>query len=86
MKLINMREYSQFGRVFGPLIYMYIGGIILMTVVGCMIQIQIKDNNPNIEYKNEQINKKENSNALNEENKLLINKDHKNEDVQINKK
>ena len=52
MKLINMREYSQFGRVFGPLIYMYIGGIILMTFVGCMIQFQIKQNNPNPENTN----------------------------------
>ncbi len=80
-----MREYSQFGRVFGPLIYMYIGGIVLMTVVGCMIQIQIKDNHLNVEYKSEQIIKKEQSNTLKEENKLLINKDPKNEDGQINK-
>jgi hypothetical protein len=85
MKLINMREYSQFGRVFGPLIYMYIGGIVLMTFVGCMIQIQIKDNNLNIEYKNEQIIKKEHSNTLKEENKLLINKEPNNDDGQIKK-
>ncbi len=80
-----MREYSQFGRVFGPLIYMYIGGIVLMTFVGCMIQIQIKDNNLNIEYKNEQIIKKEHSNTLKEENKLLINKEPNNDDGQIKK-
>lgn len=76
-----MREYSQFGRVFGPLIYMYIGGILLMTIVGSMIQLQIKDNHLNIDYKNEQIVKKENSHLKNEDNKQEINEEPKNEDV-----
>jgi hypothetical protein len=38
MLLINKGEYSQFGRVFGPKIYMYIGGIFFMTGIGFWIQ------------------------------------------------
>ena len=57
MKLINMREYTQFGRVFGPLIYMYIGGIFVITFVGCMVQFQIKQKHPN---ETEKEKKKEN--------------------------
>jgi len=38
MKLINMKEYSQFGRVFGPKIYLYIGGIFALCAVGMVIQ------------------------------------------------
>lgn len=58
MKLINMKEYAQFGRVFGPLIYMYIGGIFLMTFVGCLIQFQIKQTNKNEEQIETQSNEK----------------------------
>ena len=38
MMLINKGEYSQFGRVFGPMIYMYIGGISFLTAIGFWIQ------------------------------------------------
>ena len=38
MLLINKGEYSQFGRVFGPKIYLYIGGIFLSTLIGFWIQ------------------------------------------------
>lgn len=41
-----MKEYDQFGRVFGPLIYMYVGGILLMTCLGCMIQFHFKESYP----------------------------------------
>ena len=38
MTLINKGEYDQFGRVFGPMIYVYIGGIFIMTGIGFFIQ------------------------------------------------
>jgi len=38
MKLISMKEYSQFGRVFGPKIYLYIGGIFALTAIGMITQ------------------------------------------------
>jgi len=38
MLLINKGEYSQFGRVFGPKIFAYIGGIFAMTAIGFWIQ------------------------------------------------
>ena len=38
MTLINKGEYEQFGRVFGPMIFMYIGGIFLLTGLGFIIQ------------------------------------------------
>ena len=63
MKLINLREYTQFGRVFGPLIYMYIGGIFVITIVGCMVQIQIKKKHPNESEKEKKI-----ENEINEQN------------------
>ena len=78
-----MREYSQFGRVFGPLIYMYIGGILLMTFVGCMIQIQIKDTHPSSSSKNEDSVKKSEpiqENIEKSENKVEENKEQNNEE------
>jgi hypothetical protein len=38
MLLVNKKEYTQFGRVFGPKIYAYIGGIFLLTIIGIWIQ------------------------------------------------
>ena len=38
MLLINKKEYTQFGRVFGPKIYLYIGGIFFITAIGFWIQ------------------------------------------------
>lgn len=38
MLLINKGEYTQFGRVFGPKIYAYIGGIFALTGIGFWIQ------------------------------------------------
>jgi len=38
MMLINKGEFAQFGRVFGPKIYLYIGLIFLFTAIGFWIQ------------------------------------------------
>jgi hypothetical protein len=38
MLLLNKGEYTQFGRVFGPKIYLYIGGIFFLTAIGFWIQ------------------------------------------------
>lgn len=38
MLLVNKKEYTQFGRVFGPKIYAYIGGIFLLTLLGVWVQ------------------------------------------------
>jgi hypothetical protein len=38
MMLINNGEYTQFGRIFGPKIYAYIGGIFVLTAIGFWIQ------------------------------------------------
>jgi hypothetical protein len=38
MLLINKGEYTQFGKVFGPKIYAYIGGIFVLTAIGFWIQ------------------------------------------------
>jgi Domain of unknown function (DUF4203) len=38
MLLVNKKEYTQFGRVFGPKIYAYIGGIFFLTIIGVWIQ------------------------------------------------
>ena len=38
MQLINAGEYTQFGRVFGPKINLYIGGIFFLTAIGFWIQ------------------------------------------------
>jgi len=38
MMLIQKGEYTQFGRVFGPMIYLYIGGIFLLTLIGFWTQ------------------------------------------------
>jgi len=41
MKLINAGEYSQFGRVYGKYIYLYMFGILFSTGVGFLIQYLI---------------------------------------------
>ena len=38
MKLINSGEYTQFGRVYGKHIYIYMFGIFFATGVGFLIQ------------------------------------------------
>jgi len=38
MTLLNKREYGQFGRVFGSKIYLYIGLILLFTLIGMSSQ------------------------------------------------
>jgi len=38
MLLIQKKEYTQFGRVFGPMIYLYVGGILLLTIIGFWTQ------------------------------------------------
>ena len=84
MKLINMREYSQFGRVFGPLIYMYVGGILLMTFIGCMIQVQIKHNHP-VEDIGDKKNENNVENKFTEKNlKDEEKKEEKNEEIKKN--
>jgi len=50
MILINKGEYSQFGRVFGPKIYGYIGGIFVLTGIGFWIQsYMVPENKENTE-------------------------------------
>jgi hypothetical protein len=51
MMLINNGEYSQFGRVFGPKIYLYIGGIFVMTAIGFWIQTYMIPAKPATEEK-----------------------------------
>jgi hypothetical protein len=51
MQLINNGEYTQFGRVFGPKIYAYIGGIFLLTGIGFWIQSTMVPKNPEEEVK-----------------------------------
>jgi hypothetical protein len=46
MLLINNGEYTQFGRVFGPKIYAYIGGIFALTAIGFWIQTYMVPTNP----------------------------------------
>ena len=46
MMLINKGEYTQFGRVFGPMIYLYIGGIFFMTAIGFWIQTYMVPEKP----------------------------------------
>jgi|LauGreDrversion4_2_1035121.scaffolds.fasta_scaffold110849_2 hypothetical protein len=38
MRLINSKEYEQFGRVYGPQIYGYLVGILVLTVFGMILQ------------------------------------------------
>ena len=46
MQLINAGEYTQFGRVFGSKIYLYIGGIFVLTAIGFWIQSYMVPENP----------------------------------------
>ena len=67
MKLINAGEYTQFGRVFGPMIYMYIGGIFALSAIGFWIQTNMIPENP-ANVKKEEV-KAEDTTKTAEENK-----------------
>lgn len=64
MILLNKKEYTQFGRVFGPKIYLYIGGIFGIAFFGFIIQsCMVPENKPEPEKKPVEENKENNLKA-----------------------
>ena len=58
MRLINNREYEQFGRAYGPQIYGYLLGVLVLTVLGMILQGYFVPETP--EQKEEKIIEKNN--------------------------
>ncbi len=85
MTLLNKKEFSQFGRVFGPKMYLYIGGIFAITFLGFLMQLccvpekkeeikEKKDNEENKENKeNEQDKEKLNQSNIGQNNAAAVN-------------
>ena len=65
MLLLNKGEYLQFGRVFGPMIFVYVGGIFFLTSIGfCIQSFMVPAEKPAEEVKNADNNNSETTSTV----------------------